>query len=223
MQAAKFWDGMADRYAKSPIRDMESYTYTLDRTRSYLSKTDRVLELGCGTGSTALLLAESAGEITASDVSPNMVGIGRGKAEAEGVSNLRFVAADVFDPALDGTYDTVMAFNLLHLVEDLPRTLHRIAALVKPGGLFISKTFCRPEPGAPWNRALMTYRMMRVVLPVMQMLGKAPYVGFMRIAELEAMIAGAGFQIIETGNHPASPPSRYIVARKAVLCPGPAS
>ena len=55
-KTAKFWDKAAAKYAKSPIEDIEAYNYTIGRTRSYLSPTDRVLEVGCGTGSTALLL-----------------------------------------------------------------------------------------------------------------------------------------------------------------------
>ena len=53
-----------------------------------------------------------------------------------------------------------------------------------------------------------------MILPLIQWIGKAPYVHFMAIGELEETIASGGFEIIETGNHPASPPSRYIVARK---------
>ena len=45
-------------------------------------------------------------------------------------------------------------------------------------------------------------------------LANAAYVKFMEIQELETQITQAGFQIIETGNHPAAPPSRYIVAKK---------
>ena len=52
--ATRFWGKTAGRYAKMPIRYAEAYEYALERTRSYLAKTDRVLELGCGTGSTAL-------------------------------------------------------------------------------------------------------------------------------------------------------------------------
>ena len=48
----------------------------------------------------------------------------------------------------------------------------------------------------------------------MQLIGKAPYVNFMEITELEEIISSEGFKIVETGNYPASPPNRYIVARK---------
>ncbi len=48
----------------------------------------------------------------------------------------------------------------------------------------------------------------------MQKLGVAPYVGFLKILELEEFIANGDFRIIETGLYPPSPPSRFIVARK---------
>jgi len=80
---AQFWDNAAEKYSKDPIADMEGYTYTLERTRSYLSVTDHVLELGCGTGSTALELAGSVAKITASDIAPKMIQIAKEKAEKE--------------------------------------------------------------------------------------------------------------------------------------------
>ena len=72
---AKFWDKIAAKYAKSPIKNMEAYNQTMDRTKSHLAKDDSVLEVGCGTGSTALLLADSVQHITASDISANMIDI----------------------------------------------------------------------------------------------------------------------------------------------------
>ena len=211
-QAVQFWDGVAAKYAKSPISDMDAYTYSLDRTRSYLTPDDRVLEVGCGTGSTALLLAENAGHITASDLSANMIRIAEGKARDQGVANVSFVTADVMDDALgigSEPYDVVMALNLLHLLRDLPGTIGRIHGLLKPGGLFISKTIC------PFGKAMpLKYRFLKLLVPVMQLVGKAPYVNFMTIETLEDAITAGGFKIIETGNYPASPPSRYVVARK---------
>ncbi|MBT8409177.1 MAG: class I SAM-dependent methyltransferase [Alphaproteobacteria bacterium] len=213
---AKFWDGIAEGYAKSPIADMEAYTYTLERTKSHLAATDRVLELGSGTGSTALLLAPGVAHITASDISGEMIRIGQEKARDQGGDNIDFVRGDLMgDPLGEGPYDAILAFNVLHLIEDQPEALERIRSLLKPGGLFISKTICRPDRGSGFGRQnLKFWLMMRLALPLMQLFGKAPYVRVGRIAELDHLVTGSGFKIIETGNHPASPPSRYIVARK---------
>ncbi len=207
-QAAKFWDGAADSYAKSPIKDKEAYEYTLGRIKSYLSDTDRVLEVGCGTGSTALLLAPGVAHITASDISNNMIRIAQQKASSQSVQNVRFVTSDLFDSTLDkGPYDAVLALNLIHLIEDTEEAMKRINQLLKPGGLFVSKTVCRPGKGTPFK-----FRLMLMILPLMQLLKKAPFVKFMEITELEGHIATAGFKIIETSTTP--PPSRFIVARK---------
>ena len=208
--AENFWDKIAAKYAKTPIADMDAYTCTLERTRSYLSPEDSVLEVGCGTGSTALLLAGDVRQITASDLSGNMIGAGSEKARDQGISNVKFVKAGLFDSAIEnGPYDSILALNLLHLLEDTPAAIGRINGLLKPGGTFISETVCQPGSGAPFK-----FWLIKMILPLMQMIGKAPYVKFMEIAELEEIVSSGGFKIIETGNYPASPPSRYIVARK---------
>lgn len=206
--AAEFWDGAAEKYAKSPIKDMKSYEYTLGRTKSYLSKTDRVLEIGCGTGSTALLLAPDVAHITASDISGNMIRIAEEKAAKQGVQNASFVTSDLFGSSLDqGPYDAVLALNVIHLIEDTPAVMKRIGQLLKPDGVFISKTVCRPGKGTPFK-----FRLMVMAIPLMQFFGKAPFVQFMKIPELEHHIADSGFKVIEASSSP--PPSRYIIAKK---------
>lgn len=206
--SALFWDKTAEKYAKSPIADEAAYAYTLERTRSYLSADDSILEVGCGTGSTALLLAGEVASVTASDISPNMIAIGAKKAKAQNINNVTFVTAALSGSALDeGPYDAVLAHNMLHLLEDVPAALRRIHGLLKPDGVFISKTVCMPKSGAPFK-----FRLIKMILPLMQWVGKAPYVNFMEVNELETMVTDAGFKIVETGTYPA--PSRYIVARK---------
>lgn len=206
IDAVKFWDGIAEKYAKSPIEDMDGYTQSLERTRSYLTPSDAILELGCGTGSTSLLLAESVKHITASDISPNMIQVGQTKVDEAAISNIKFVVASVFDDHIKtDPYDVVMAFNLLHLLEDLPAGMSKIHSLLKPGGLFISKTICQFGAGIP-----LKYKIMKLLLPVLQLVGKAPYVNFMEVKTLENIIISGGFEIIETGDYP----TRYIVARK---------
>ena len=208
-QAIKFWDRLAPRYAKSPVKNMDSYHYTLNRTRSYLGENDVVLELGSGTGTTALDLASHVKHITATDISPAMTEIAKEKAWDQSVTNVDFVATPATVPDLTGPYDAVLAHNLLHLVEDLPDVLARAHAVLKPGGVFISKTFCKPTRITPF------FLLMRIALPVMQLVGKAPFVALLTATDLKDAIKEAGFDIIETDTGPNGEMRKYIVARKA--------
>jgi ubiquinone/menaquinone biosynthesis C-methylase UbiE len=202
--SAEFWDKLADRYSKKPVKDMENYNKSLDCTRKHLSADDNVLEVGCGTGTTALLLAPSVKQITASDISSRMIAIAREKAATQEVENVRFDQSTLLDKDLaEGSFDVVMAFNFLHLLEDIPGAVRRVHELLKPGGSFISKTICLAEQGS----------LLRLFLAVMKPLGFAPYVDFLKVAELEEIITSTGFEIVESGSYPPSPPSRFIVAR----------
>ncbi len=206
--SVQFWDRIAEKYARSPVGDPAAYEYTLERVRSYLGPKDRVLELGCGTGTTALHLRDAVACYTASDVAPAMIAIAQRKKEEASAANLRFVVSDVAG-APEEIFDAVMGFNLFHLVGDLDAALAQVHRRIRPGGLFISKTPClRDSKGA--------FRLlMRMILPAMQLVGKAPsVVRFLSINDWQARIEAAGFEIIETGNYPVSPPSRLIVARR---------
>lgn len=204
--AQRFWDGAADKYAASPVKDVPAYEKTLERVRAYLKPTDRVLELGCGTGTTALKLADASGRITATDISARMIEIARKKALDQGVDNVDFRQGTPGDGTLGGeTYDVVTAFNFLHLLPDLPAALTEIRDRVEPGGLFISKSVCLQGP----------WRAMWLAIIVMRLFGKAPYVNFLSTRRLESEIRKAGFEIIETGDYPKSPPSHFVVARRA--------
>jgi SAM-dependent methyltransferase len=202
---AAFWDRIAPKYAADPIKDMAAYEYTLNRSRSYLTGQENGLELGCGTGSTALLLAPGLRHLTATDISPAMIAIGRAKAEAAGVANVNFAVADAeaANPA-DTPFDVIFAFNLLHLTADPKAAIARIHGHLRPGGLFISKTACLSG----------LFRLMTVPVAVMRMFGRAPEVRFFSPRWLERAVAGAGFEIIESGDFPKRPARRYIVARR---------
>jgi ubiquinone/menaquinone biosynthesis C-methylase UbiE len=209
--AVKFWNKMARKYSRDAIKDMASYEYTLERTRSYLKPTDRVLELGAGTSSTAMLLAGDVATYTASDISSEMVAIGREKLTATPISGLEIKAGDLKTFADDtGVFDVVMGFNLFHLVDNPTGAFSQIRGMLAQDGLFISKTACLADEPKFLKR--MMFRVMVAVVGTLRLVPRP--IHCFRVRELEAMIENAGFEIVESGNHPVSPPSRYIVARK---------
>lgn len=201
MTDAAFWDKLAPRYAKTPISNPDAYEETLERTLQHLKQNDAVLELGCGTGSTALRLADHVGTYSASDVSSGMIDIARVKPGAEAI-DLR-VAGTERAAYADLKPDAILAFNLLHLVPDFQAALIDIHAMLPTGGMFISKT---PAIGEKWY-----YRPM---VKAMQLIGKAPYVTFLKVADIDARIERTGFELVENGLYPPSTPSRFVVARK---------
>lgn len=203
---AAFWNRIARRYAAAPMRQPEAWETTLERTATHLPPNGHVLELGCGTGSTALRLAGHVGTYVATDDASEMIAVARERLAETTVAGLSFQAGRAGDGSLpDGPFDAVLAFNLLHLLPDMPAALGEIRALLKPGGLLVSKTPCLSG----------RYRALWPVVAGLRLLGKAPPVRFMSPAHLEAGIEAAGFEIVERGDYPSSPPSRFVVARRA--------
>lgn len=201
-----FWNKAAPKYARDPIKDMEAYEYTLGRTLSYLGPAERVLEIGCGTGNTAVQIAPHVGEILGTDIAPAMIDIARKRPVGSG--NARFEAMTARRAAaLSNQHDAVLAFNLLHLLPDCEAVIKDIFSGLPKGGHFISKTVCLADPAQGFKRFAF-----RALIPVMQWVGKAPEVRMFTQDYLESVIEKAGFEILEAGNFPAS--SRYIVARK---------
>jgi ubiquinone/menaquinone biosynthesis C-methylase UbiE len=205
---ARFWDRISRKYAKDAIADQGGYERTLDRTRGLLKPDDQVLELGCGTGSTALQLAGGVQGYLATDLSAGMIAIARKKQSAAPTPTLVFEIATAEASILEaGRFNTVLGFNYLHMVRDVPATLGRIHALLAAGGLFISKTPCLGD---------MNPLIRLVLLPGMRAIGQAPYVSVFRQVELCELVSAAGFDILVTENHATSGNDRRpcIVARK---------
>lgn len=97
---ARFWDRTSRKYAVSAITDQAGYERTLDRTRALLGSGDRVLELGCGTGTTAFRLAGDVQDYLATDISAGMITIANEKHAAGPIPTLVFraVTAEALAP-----------------------------------------------------------------------------------------------------------------------------
>ncbi|MEZ5818158.1 MAG: class I SAM-dependent methyltransferase [Hyphomicrobiaceae bacterium] len=205
---ARFWDRAARKYAADPIKDMAGYERTLERSASYLSPSDTVLEIGCGTGTTALRLAPRVRRVVATDISPEMIAIARERVADAGCRNIELRVAPADGTAVEtASMDAVMAFNVLHLTADRPGMIREIWRALKPGGLLISKTACLAE---------MT-TVIRLAVPLMRAIGKAPsVVAFFDGAALTKDVEAGGFEIVETARHGSGrkDPRLFLVARK---------
>ncbi len=193
---AQFWDRLARKYAAHPVSDPAGYERTLERTRHYLRNTDHVLEFGCGTGTTALKLAPAVAHIVATDISPEMIAIGREKAVAENCRTVTFETATPDDNRWDGgSFDAVIGFNVLHLLRNRSACLSNIRRILKPGGYFISKTPCLGDVNGFLRLAV------RLFVFFLGLTGRGPVLIFIRARELERELEAAGFVIVERGFH----------------------
>lgn len=200
MKSIDYWNKSASGYAAKPVQDIPAYHAKLDYLRSTLSPDASVLELGCGSGSTAIALADSVSSWTGTDISSEMIRIAKAKNPP---ANVRFVEAIAEAEVAGGPFDAVCAFSLLHLVPDMDAVLERVRSHLKPGGLFVSKTACVGDMPL----------MMRGLARAVQSLRGVPELRFLRHEELVAQLQAHEFEILETRKFAANALSTLIVAR----------
>jgi ubiquinone/menaquinone biosynthesis C-methylase UbiE len=97
----------------------------------------RIVDLGCGTGSLAVLLAEHGNRVSGIDISGNMIRLARAKARAAGVA-VDFVRGDAADPPFaEASFDLVLARHVLWAFENPDAVLQRWVDLLAPDGRLI--------------------------------------------------------------------------------------
>jgi len=205
-ESDKFWDKTAERYAKSPVSDEATYQKKLAETQSFFTPNMRVLEFGCGTGTTAIHHAPHVQHIDAIDISENMLEIGRGKAREAGVENITFTHGTLTEfNAETGSLDAVLGLNVIHLLADRQAVIAEVVRILKPGGIFVSSTVCLA------NSYL---RFIKLVVPLGKLLGLMPDVFVLSEAELAVEFTNAGFVIDRQWHHGKNGIAVFIVARK---------
>jgi ubiquinone/menaquinone biosynthesis C-methylase UbiE len=205
-KTSRFWDRLAGGYDRQNESGDVEDADLVRRIRPHLHPCDIALDYGCATGTWTLALANSVTEIHGLDISAKMIDLARAKAEARQVDNARFAQGTIFDDGLAaGSFDAILALNILHLLDDLPRVAGRIHHLLKPGGRFISVTPCLGEVPAP----------LRFILRAADVSGLVPHINFPRRSDLDRLVAGAGLQTVEANVIPGKVTDYFLVAGKA--------
>jgi 2-polyprenyl-3-methyl-5-hydroxy-6-metoxy-1,4-benzoquinol methylase len=209
MRSEWLWDRLSANWDKPGVGLGENDIRLIGKVKKYLGPAASVLDYGCATGSIALDLAGSVKDVRGIDISSKMIAIANTKTAERGVSNAGFTRAAIFDESLEkASFDAVLCFSTLHLIENLPQVFQRINALLKPGGFFISATPCTGEK---------TLQSTLIVVPLFlaSRIGLLPHVNFFKVTGLSDAIARAGFRITETENLSLRPVTEaFIVAQK---------
>jgi len=116
----------------------------------------QVLDLGCGHGMAAVVLARSGASVTGLELSAGYLAEAMARAEANGVAG-RWVQGDAERlPFADKSFDAIWGHAILHHL-DLDRAAAEIERVLRPGGRAV---FCEPWGGNPvlrWARRRLPY------------------------------------------------------------------
>ncbi len=135
------WDDQADRFDDEPdhgLRDPEVRAAWADLLARHLPAPPAdVADLGCGTGSLAVLLAGQGYAVHGVDASARMLDAARAKAATSGVA-LGLSHADAAAPPLgDGSVDVVLCRHVLWALPEPEEVLARWVRLLRPGGRLV--------------------------------------------------------------------------------------
>ena len=201
-----FWDRIANHYASQPIGDETSYQKKLDLTQKYLTPESRVLEFGCGTGSTAIYHAPKVERILATDISDQMLNIARDKAKAAELDNISFEQSTLMEiNSTNEGWDVVLGMSILHLLPDKDAHIRKVYEHLKPGGVFVSSTACIGDMGSWFKFAAPIFKW-TPFLPSVQVFG---------VASLKQSFIQAGFNM-EYEWQPEQDSAVFLIARKPV-------
>ncbi len=148
-QISKVWDQIAPSYDITFSGLIPQYMRMVSRETllHYFKPGMHVLELGCGTGDEAIVLAKAGLKVKAIDISNKMIAIATQKAIYANVQDLvKFEVAPIekIHSYLPQTFDGVFSsFGPLNCIMDLSSVGNVIAKILSPGGYFISTVMNR--------------------------------------------------------------------------------
>jgi len=202
---ATLWDKRSKKYDDEIISHDAIYVKTIDATKSLLGDWDIVLDIGCASGEMSLEIAPNVKRIHGIDLSVKMIELANNKTRKRRVDNIDFDQFDAFDQSLaSNSFSAIIAFNILHLLDDVPNALARLHDLLAPNGKLISQTPCLSERG--WK--------FRAFVNLAQKLGVAPSILSFTIAELASLVSSGNFEILENEIWDERNAVQWIVARK---------
>ena len=133
------------------------HTDVVEMVEKYGVKPCKVLDLGCGQGRNSLYLAGRGFEVTAYDLSPNMIETLSQIITKEAIENITLKQYDINHAEIEGDYDLIISTVVMMFVnrDRMPAIIPNMQAHTKPGGynLIVSamSTDAYPFDGFPFT------------------------------------------------------------------------
>ena len=205
-EAPAFWNRRSEVFDKQVLSVYENaYRKMEKRSAAFLKKEDRVFEIGCGTGVATIPLSKYVKEITATDISENMIQKAREKAKNQSKDNIIFRTGELTEMEVEPeSYDVVAAYNVLLYMKNQEEVLKKIYEVLKPGGIFLSATDCL-------GRNLSKDSVKKFWKSKLHLM---PYVAFDTPISLMRKVQKNDFEVLEIVNLHKNPPNIFIAAKK---------
>jgi ubiquinone/menaquinone biosynthesis C-methylase UbiE len=134
------WNAEADSFDSAPDHGLLDATVRAAWERLLVEQLPaapaRLADLGCGTGTLSVLLADNGHHVDGLDFSPEM--IRHAEAKAAGRAEVTFVQGDAYQPPLPpASYDVVLSRHVLWAMPDPAVALSRWTKLLRPEGVLV--------------------------------------------------------------------------------------
>jgi SAM-dependent methyltransferase len=153
-RVAAHWDEAAETFDAEPdhgLRDAAVRDAWAGWLRAWLPPAPSdVLDLGCGTGSLALLAVEAGHRVLGVDLSPRMVE----RARAKLGETATVLAGDAAEPPVgDRRFDVVLVRHVVWTLPDPHAALRRWVSLLRPGGrlVLVEGRWCGDADSRPYG------------------------------------------------------------------------
>ena len=136
-----FWDSVARIYDLFVnVVNRRAHVALRKIIANLIQPGDCVLECACGTGLLTEVIAQKCARLTATDFAPKM--LTRAEKNCTTFSNITFELADIASLGYpDGSFDAVVAGNVIHLLDDPMKALQELDRVCRPGGRLIIPTY----------------------------------------------------------------------------------
>ena len=200
-----FWDNVAGAYDIFVNVINRKTHQKLKRIVSSLIEPDNtVLECACGTGLLSAVIAPKCRQLTATDYSEKM--LNKAKKNCAVFQNITFSKADITALSYpDGSFDKVVAGNVIHLLDNPMTALSELNRVCKDGGMLIIPTYMNKSAKGKTSGFAAT-------------VGKAG-ADFKRqftVESYERFFRGAGYSDVEVSLADGRIPCAVAVMRKAI-------
>ena len=122
-------------YQESLIR-IRDFSYIIELLSLQNSKSLSLLDLGCGPGWTSIMLAKLGLDVTAVDISKDMISIAKANAQKDHLK-VTFEVDDIEEVNFRNKFDRVLLYDALHHCPNELKVIKNAYEALKPGGIIL--------------------------------------------------------------------------------------